>query len=66
MDNLFSTGTADLLNDTIVNAIDDTRRAGMPDWEAREKFLKTAGAAFDMIAADQEVADPASRPEFLG
>lgn len=66
MTNLFSGGTCELLNDTIVNALDETRRVGMPDWEARTEFLKTAGAAFDMIAADQEDADPAQRPEFLG
>lgn len=66
MDNLFSGGTCELLNDTIVNAIDDARGAGMPDWEAREEFLKAASTAFDMIAADQEDADPEQRPEFLG
>lgn len=63
MDNLFSGGTCELLNDTVVNAIDDARKVGMPDWEAREEFLKVAGAAFDMIAEDR---DDAARPEFLG
>lgn len=66
MDNLFSIGATELLNDAAVNALDDTRNAGMPDWEAREEFVKAAGLAFDMIAADQEDADPAQRPEFLG
>ncbi|QUM73312.1 hypothetical protein [Sphingopyxis granuli] len=72
MDNLFSKGTTELLNDAAVNAIDDTRNAGIPDWDAREEFLKAAGAAFDLIAADQEDADPDGtaaddgRPEFLG
>ena len=66
MDNLFSIGTTELLNDAAVNALDDTRNAGMPDWEARKDFVKAAGVAFDMIAADQEDAEPAQRPEFLG
>lgn len=66
MDNLFSIGTTELLNDAAVNALDDTRNAGMPGWEARVEFVKAAGLAFDMIAADQEDAEPAQRPEFLG
>lgn len=66
MDNLFSKGTLELISDAAVNAIDETRRAGMPDWDAREEYLKAAGSAFDAIAADQEDADPEQRPEFLG
>ena len=71
MDNLFSRGTLELINDAAVNALDEARRAGMPDWQSSEKFIDAMGtaaaAAFDTIAADQEDADPeGSRPEFLG
>jgi len=71
MDNLFSRGTLELINDAAVNALDEARRGGMPDWQSREKFIDAMGtaaaAAFDTIAADQEDADPkGERREFLG
>lgn len=66
MTHQFSKGTLELISDAAVNAIDETRRVGMPDWDAREEYLKAACSAFDAIAADQEDAEPEQRPEFLG
>lgn len=67
MDTIFTRGTQDLITDGAINALDNSRAAGMPDWDAREAYLQACGLAFDAAADDQEDADPdQQRPEFLG
>lgn len=64
MDNLFSTGTAELLNDTAIAAFNDAREAALPDYQGKAEFMNAAGLAFDRAI---RFADPhARRPEFLG
>lgn len=64
MDNLFSTGTTELLNDTAIAAFNDARDAGLPEYQGKAGFLCAAGLAFDRAARFD---DPhARRPEFLG
>ena len=64
---ILSQGTRDLMTDAAINALDNSRAAGMPDWDARKEYLQACGLAFDDVAGDQEDADPEQqRPEFLG
>jgi len=43
-------GTRELITDASINALDEARSAGIPDWEARAEFIRAAGVAFDVSA----------------
>lgn len=72
MATVFSHPTRQILTDCAIAALNDARDAGMPDFSAREEFVRAAGTAFDAIVEDKEDADPdgtapeAARQGFLG
>ena len=44
MATFLSGGTRELIADASINALDEARRAGIPDWEAREEFVRALQA----------------------
>lgn len=66
MATFLSGGTRELIADASINALDEARSAGIPDWEAREEFVRAAGVAFDVSAEPPANLLAADRPEFFG